>query len=144
METSDIEDFDGEYGFLSNFYMLKHPMIFDGIAFPTSEHAFQAAKCRLSYNRLDVAQASGPGAAKRLGRQIPIRNDWEYIKIPTMRRVLYTKFASDEELAAKLLATGDAYLMEGNNHGDSFWGVFEGKGLNHLGHLLMVVRRNLR
>ncbi len=40
-----INSFTGEHGFLSNF----HPslMEWEGISYPTAEHAFQAAKSRI-------------------------------------------------------------------------------------------------
>ena len=60
-----------------------------------------------------------------------------------MRDVLRLKFA-DEVMAAKLLATGDAELVEGNTWGDRFWGVSGGNGLNWLGRLLMEVRSDLK
>ena len=39
-----------------------------------------------------------------------------------------------------LKATGDAVLVEGNWWRDDFWGVYEGKGQNILGKILMIVR----
>jgi len=50
----------------------------------------------------------------------------------------------DADLRAKLLATGNEELIEGNTWGDTFWGVCDGKGLNKLGQLLMVVRQMYR
>ena len=37
-----IDSFSGEYDFLSNFY--SQEITYDGIKYPTNEHAFQAAK----------------------------------------------------------------------------------------------------
>ena len=48
------------------------------------------------------------------------------------------------ELALALKYTGDAELIEGNNWGDTFWGVCNGVGENHLGKLLMARRAQLR
>lgn len=57
------------------------------------------------------------------------RPDWEDVKVDIMLGLLRQKF-QHPELGAKLLATGDAYLVEGNTWGDTFWGVFNGKGQN--------------
>ena len=37
-----INDFHNEYFFLSNFY--SHPVVFEGVTYPSNEHAYQAAK----------------------------------------------------------------------------------------------------
>ena len=60
-----------------------------------------------------------------------------------MKILLRQKFG-DAWLRAKLLATGDAELIEGNYWHDTFWGMCNGKGENHLGRLLMEVRSELR
>jgi predicted NAD-dependent protein-ADP-ribosyltransferase YbiA (DUF1768 family) len=53
------------------------------------------------------------------------------------------KFSRNPELRVKLLNTGDLQLVEGNYWGDTFWGVCNGKGENHLGKILMRVRKEL-
>jgi predicted NAD-dependent protein-ADP-ribosyltransferase YbiA (DUF1768 family) len=62
-----------------------------------------------------------------------------------MRRILVIKF-QNPELKAKLIATGDAQLVEGNTWGDLFWGVDTtmGVGSNQLGKLLMGIRDGLQ
>uniref|UniRef100_UPI00345E83CD NADAR domain-containing protein n=1 Tax=uncultured Duncaniella sp. TaxID=2768039 RepID=UPI00345E83CD len=47
-------------------------------------------------------------------------------------------------LAEKLIATGDAELVEGNYWHDTVWGVCDGVGENHLGKILMRVREELK
>ena len=60
-----------------------------------------------------------------------------------MYRVLLAKFA-DSSLARRLVGTEDAYLEETNYWRDDFWGVYQGRGENNLGLLLMVVRAELQ
>ena len=132
----DIKGFSGAYRFLSNFYPAK--VVFEGIEYPTSEHAFQAAKT------LDVAQRRAiatltASEAKRVGRKLYLREDWEQIKLVTMELILLDKF-SRQPLKRQLIATGDAFLEETNTWGDIIWGVCRGVGSNHLGKLLMKVR----
>jgi predicted NAD-dependent protein-ADP-ribosyltransferase YbiA (DUF1768 family) len=43
-----------------------------------------------------------------------------------------------------LIDTGDQELIEGNWWGDVIWGVCNGKGENHLGKILMEVRKELK
>lgn len=136
-----IDKFEGQYDFLSNFY--AHPISNGVLTFPTNEHYFQAMKTLNQEERIAIARASTPGQAKRMGREVKLRVDWEDIKLQVMETALRIKF-SDPELAAKLIATGDEELVEGNWWHDTFWGVCEGVGENHLGKLLMKVRADIR
>ena len=135
--------FENEFEFLSNFS--KSEIILDGIIYPTVEHFFQAMKTKDPIQRAEIAAAPTPGKAKRLGRQVQLRSDWEEIKEQVMEDGLRLKFA-DPELKAKLLATGDKYLEEGNTWHDNYWGVCycvncqDIMGKNHLGKLLMKLR----
>jgi ribA/ribD-fused uncharacterized protein len=45
-----------EYGFLSNFYQLSQPLMYKGVAYPTSEHLYQALKF-LGPNASETARA---------------------------------------------------------------------------------------
>ena len=139
MET--IERFDGEYRFLSNF--AAAPIRMRGLTYPTVEHAYQAAKTEDDLKRQVVRAAPTPGAAKMLGRKLDLRPDWDAIRVDVMRACLRVKFAR-EPYRSKLLATGYSILVEGNDWGDRFWGVCDGRGENRLGCLLMDVRSDLR
>lgn len=131
-----INSFSGKYCFLSSFYPTQ--IKYGGI-YPTAEHAFQAAKTLSMNERFKIAQLATPGQAKRAGRKVTLRADWEDIKLQVMEEILLVKFFN-RELAEKLISTGGQMLVEGNNWGDTFWGVCDGKGQNHLGKLLMGVR----
>ena len=135
----DIRGFQGPYRFLSNFY--PSYIDFEGRRYWSSEAAYQAAKSsseevKDNFTRIDARDA------RRLGRRIAIRSDWEEDKLNVMYRVLRAKF-TEEPLRSKLLDTGDSHLEEANYWHDRFWGVYNGKGENHLGRLLMVVRDEL-
>ena len=138
-----IDRFDGEYAFLSNFY--ESPIKDEnGVTYPTVEHYFQAMKTLSPFMRNLIATAPTPGQAKKLGRHVDLRPKWEEVKIDVMRLGLKLKFMSHPELKEKLLATGDAYLEEGNWWKDRYWGVCNGIGENMLGKLLMELRDELR
>jgi len=139
-----IDSFRGEYGFLSNFYPCEMVAEWDqGFAkVHTLEHAFQAAKAVRREDFSAICRAPSPGAAKKLGKTIPIRGDWDAVKLRVMEDLLRQKF-SNPELRKKLLETRGSELVEGNDWGDHFWGVCRGKGENHLGKLLMKIRDSL-
>lgn len=136
-----IESFSGEYEFLSNFY--PAPLVYEGIAYRNSEAAFQAQKCKNAADRLQFKWLS-PGMAKRLGRRVDLRPDWEEIKDAVMYEVCKAKFQQNPRLKDRLLATGDAYLEEGNTWNDTYWGVCRGVGENKLGYILMRLRDEFR
>ena len=135
-----IDQFREKFHWLSNFY--NCPVPFEGLTFSNSEAAFQAAKSLDMKERVKFVDLAA-GQSKRLGRRVELRSDWEEVKIDIMRQVLKSKFTQNPELKAKLIATGDAELIEGNKHRDRYWGVCGGVGQNHLGKLLMEVRAEL-
>lgn len=137
-----IGPFFGEYRWLSNFW--PSPVRYEGLLFPTVEHAYQAAKCLHQEDKIRIQQAKTPVEAKRMGRRVALRPDWEQIKLDIMRSLLRQKFAPDTKLAQQLIATGDTQLVEINTWGDYYWGVCNGKGENHLGRLLMEIREELK
>ncbi|MCY4029667.1 MAG: NADAR family protein [Acidobacteria bacterium] len=136
-----IDRFRGEHVFLSNFH--RAPFPWRGKTWHSSEAAYQAAKSRDEGERECIRAAPSPAAAKRLGRRVDLRSDWEHVKDDVMRAVLDAKFAVPE-LRDALLATGDAELVEGNTWGDVYWGVCGGRGRNQLGRTLMRIRDDIR
>ncbi len=147
-----INSFRDEYYFLSNFYEI--PVTYDGITYKNNEAAFQAQKTcsayqiskgekpysdeRLLFKELNASEA------KKLGRKISLRPDWEKVKIPIMRDIVYAKFTQNPELGEKLINTDDEYLEEGNTWGDRIWGTVNGSGANNLGRILMEIREQLK
>lgn len=136
-----INSFRDEYFFLSNMYPCS--VTFEGQTYPSSESAFQAAKCLDENDRRAFTNLNGY-AAKKKGRRVSLRPDWESVKLDIMFAILQNKFEKPA-LQKMLLATGNAKLVEGNTWNDTFWGVdiASGSGLNNLGVLLMRVREKL-
>lgn len=140
-----ISDFHGENFFLSNFY--EHPFYYNGLQWKTVEHAFQAAKCLRTDEYDKIHAAKTPGEAKRLGRKVSLRPDWDEARNDVMRECLLMKFLTNPELLEKLCATKDALLIEGNTWNDRYWGQVrdaqgQWNGQNMLGKLLMEIRDN--
>ncbi len=138
-----IDKFDNKYAFLSNFYYSPISPWADNIVYPTVEHAFQAMKSLAIEDRELIAKAPSPGKAKFLGRRLNLRPDWREVRINIMYEALNEKF-KDPKLRELLLATGDEKLVEGNYWNDTYWGVCNGIGENHLGKLLMEVRDEIK
>lgn len=134
-----ITQFRDENRFLSNFYYA--PVIYEGIEYKTSENAFQAAKCANPADRQQFANLS-PLDAKRIGKKVALRPDWEDVKFDIMREIVLAKFTQNEDLKIKLMYTKGAYLEEGNTWGDTVWGIDmrTGQGENNLGKILMQIR----
>lgn len=137
-----IGPFFGECRWLSNFW--PSPVRYEGLLFPTVEHAYQAAKCLHKEDKIRIQQAKTTVEAKRMGGRVALRPEWEQIKLDIMRSLLRQKFAPGTKLAQQLIATGDTQLVEINTWGDYYWGVCNGKGENHLGRLLMEIREELK
>lgn len=134
----------GEYGAFSNFS--RHGFELDDHYWPTAEHYFQAQKFEDPAYVERIRQAKTPKEAARLGRSrdYPLRADWETAKDDIMRRAVLAKFEAHADIRARLLATGDAEIVE-NAPGDFYWGCGkDGSGLNRLGQILMEVRTLLR
>jgi len=139
---NEIDSFDGDFRWLSNFWPSN--VTLDAVEYPSVEHAYQAAKTTDATLRKSIANAKTPGLAKKMGKGLAMRSDWNSIKLDVMEHLLRQKFAVGSELSEKLLATGHRRLVEGNFWNDCFWGVCKGKGENHLGQLLMQIRKELQ
>jgi hypothetical protein len=142
MTPDMIDDFRGPYRWLSNYH--EAVVTFEDDDYPSTEHAFQAAKSLDPTWRRLVREAPRPRDAKRLGRTIPLRPDWEAVKDDVMYRVNRDKYTRHADLRARLLDTGRAQLIEGNTWGDRVWGVCDGVGENRLGRILMLIRTELQ
>ena len=134
---------DRRYRWMSNFYGAPFYLDGFGVTFPTVEHAFQFCKTQDREWQDRIRSAKSPGDAKRLGRQCPMRKDWEDVKVGVMTDLVTKKFLQHPDLAKKLLDTGGRSIQE-DSPWDSFWGTGkDGKGKNVMGKILSKVRREL-
>lgn len=136
------------YGVFSNLF--KRAIIFEGVEFPTAEHAYQAGKARKQAVREWILSAPTPSLVAMAAHGLytwDIVPNWSKIKFDRMREVLRAKYTQHEDLRTTLLSTGDARLVEScrtDNPVNRTWGEVNGKGLNMLGVLLMEIRAELR
>jgi ribA/ribD-fused uncharacterized protein len=138
---TEINSFSGKYSFLSNMY--PYYIEFGGLAYPSSENAYQAMKCADQSEHAKFTLVD-PKSSKKLGRKVKMRSGWDLMKIEIMEKVLEVKFAQGNIMSRLLDETGDALLVEGNWWNDTFWGVCKGEGRNELGKLLMKIRSQNR
>lgn len=136
-----INDFRGKYRWLSNFHLCD--IEFEGIIYPSTEHAYQAAKTldieeRKSFLGLTCKEA------KKKGMQVKLRDNWDNIKFDIMYQLNKQKYYKYKELAHLLLDTKDEELVEQNTWNDTFYGVCNGIGQNNLGKILMNIRTELQ
>jgi ribA/ribD-fused uncharacterized protein len=139
-----IGRFSDQFSFLSNFY--DSVLEYEGVKYPTVEHAFQAAKTQDSETRHQIAKMQSPSEAKAAGNRNGILKDfdpigWELRKDKVMEELLRIKF-QNPDLKNLLAQTGNAKLIEGNTWGDTYWGVDleTGEGANKLGVILEGIR----
>lgn len=129
-----IDKFSDEFFFLSNSYPCE--IIYDGKSYKSVEHAYQAAKTTDEFWRKQIRLADTVDQAKRLGKHVPLREDWEKIKLEVMEKLVRQKFVKDMELTFKLAGTGNAELISCNDCDD--------EDENHLGKILMRMREEIQ
>ena len=130
--------FRGDYYFLSNMFPCEVSLDLGGgvLTFGSAEAAFQAMKCP---ERADEFVGLEGVDAKRKGRHVQLREDWEEVKNECMHQVVLAKFSQNPTLMSKLCSVSGE-IVEDNTWGDTYWGVSGGVGLNILGRILMSVR----
>lgn len=140
-----IMGFQDEWRWLSNFW--HSPITVTGFEYDNVESAYQAAKTINIQHRMQFKNMTG-GQAKRAGKNVILRHDWEFVKLEVMELCLRAKFMTHLDLATKLVRTGDREIIEFNTWGDTHWGMIHDKdknlvGENVLGKLLMNIRSDL-
>lgn len=136
-----INKFENEFRFLSNFFPCQ--ILYEGITYPSTEHAYQAAKSIDIGVRNTISKLSSPGQSKAYGRHLNLRPDWDNVKDKIMEDLLRLKF-QNPQFKKMLLATNDEELEEGNTWNDTYWGTCNGIGQNKLGKLLMKIREEIK
>ena len=128
--------FKDEFYFLSNMYPAE--ISYEDMTFTCSESLYQAFKCKSKEEMKQFCTLNGYKAKKK-GRKICLRDNWDDIKIDVMRLVVSLKFNQHPELMEKLKEIDDD-IVEDNDWGDTFWGICNCEGQNNLGKILMEIR----
>lgn len=140
-ESTPITSFEGIHRFLGNQWHM--PVELDGRKYASVEHAFQAARTLDPKARQEIDASTYAVDARKIAANFIERPGWVKMRMDVMRLLLTQKFAKGTKLAERLLATGDADLVWTNHLQDSYWGVSNGVGENHLGRILMDIRSEL-
>lgn len=139
---------DKPYGPFSNLY--RRTVEFEGEAFTTSEHAYQAGKARKPAVRRWLMEAPSPALLAMAAHGLyywDVMPGWSKSKFDRMRAVLRAKFTQHGDLRDLLLSTGEARLVESatvDNEVNRLWGEVGGVGRNMLGVMLMELRGEFR
>ena len=133
---------DEKYGCFSNFFSC--PVEYKGILYPNSECAWQSLKTLDTETRKRFAIYTAAGA-KKMGRRVDLRSDWENVKYDLMVEVCYAKFSQNNILKEILLSTDNEEIIENTTSWhDNIWGNCEcvkcmnKQGQNLLGKALMA------
>ncbi|MBI2888670.1 MAG: NADAR family protein [Candidatus Liptonbacteria bacterium] len=115
-----------------------------GLAFPTSEHAYQWKKYFSAHPEIaeEILAAPSPHAAKDIANKNvgKLPSSWQEERVRVMEEALRAKAAQHEDVREALKRTGKRMIIE-NSPVDSFWGAGpDGKGENMLGKVWMKIR----
>ena len=140
---SPILEFKNEYSFLSLNWIVD--IKYQDLIYPSVQHAYQAAKFpEGSQRRLEIRDATTPGKAKRIGSRVSgVNPNWSNLKLTVMMDLLREKF-KNKECRDLLLSTRGRRLVAGSYERNTYWGIYKGKGSNHLGNLLMLEREEIQ
>ena len=110
--------FKDEFKFLSNMQFCT--VFCYGVMYHSVENAYQASKCANKEDRKKF-QHHDPYKAKKDGRRIQMRPDFNSKRLEFMEALLRRKFSDkNSHLKQKLIETGDLELVEVNHWGDTF------------------------
>lgn len=129
-QTKRLKDslaFRGKDCYLSNFYPCK--LMIDGELYVSVEQYYQCIKsqCCEDYDRTDkIMCTDDPLQAKIVGDSCEEKREWLQNKVYTMFKGMFYKFAQNEHLAYKLMATEGLDLYEATT--DNLFGA--GIGIN--------------
>ena len=136
----------------SNFYV--RPFVFDGATWHSVEQCYQAYKFadprdrerirRIEPEPREMDNAYGLRVWSEGQRRARMRPDWDATKVEIMLRAVRARYAQNADLAADLVATGDAELFGGPS---TSWKGHDGREWNWSdwnGRIQMLVREELR
>ncbi len=136
--------YEGPFYMFSNFSSFA--VLWRGVVWMTSEHAYQAAKFEGTQLWDQIAGALSAHEAFKLARKhdgtkVP---NWNEIKLGVMEEIIRAKLEQHSYIQRKLLETDDLLIIE-DSPVDSFWGRGPNwRGDNHLGKIWMKLREELK
>lgn len=132
---------------LSNFYMCE--VVYNGLLYKNSEAAFQAQKTLNNNIRIEFSKISSPSEAKKLGRTVQLRKDWEEVKYNEMCKIVAAKVSRNPRVKAVLMRTKGTIIEDTTGWHDNIWGACycdkcrSKQHLNLLGKALTNLRESI-
>lgn len=139
-----ITDFRAQYEFLSNNFI--SPVFYEGILYPSVTHAFHAARSNDITTRKAIVNAENFESVLRIATRIEDHESWPNVKLQIMEKLIRDKFRRSSELLKKLQATGNREIVNTyyeETKSNLFWGSVDSKGQNHIGRILMTIRKDI-
>lgn len=144
MEQDKALFWGGGWNCFSNFS--SYQVMYKGKLWPTSEHAYQAAKFSDEKLQEKIRNAKSAYDAFILGgenKELRAKN-WNEVKVSIMEEIVREKLKQNPHILMKLLETGDMEIIEASPV-DAFWGWGPNKdGENALGKIWMKLREEIK
>lgn len=134
----------GELGYLATYS--NHGFWVNKKYYKTSEHYYQSQKFTDIKIINKIIKCKTPKEASNIGRDRTnkLRKNWKLIKCDVMYDAVMYKFLSHPILAKKLIATGNAEIVE-ETVKENYWGCgIKKDGRNNYGKILCMVREKLK
>jgi len=133
--------FKGKYAFLSNMSLFPYPIEIDGLMWNNSECYYQAQKTT-DKELIRSASEMNPYECKKVSKSWELRKEYNNeFRLKVMRKIIDIKF-NIPYFRDQLLKV-DVPIIEENSWGDTFFGMCNGKGSNHLGKIIEDKKREL-
>jgi len=117
---------DGERPQCTNNFDNRKAFQFEGQEWKCVEAAFQAMKYRSKEKREQIRALNDGFAAAGAGQErLPIRPDWDAVRIHIMYRASRVRYHQHPELQKELLKTGDKEIK--HNDANGFWAEWNAK-----------------
>mgnify|MGYP002851785871 CR=1 FL=1 len=135
------------FGVFSNF--TESQLTYEGVSYTNPEAMFQSMKLLNKEQRKQFSSLS-PATAKKMGRSVSLRDDWEEVKYDCMLQTVLARCEQEVNFSETLKHTGDSFIFEDTTgwH-DNEWGCCScdkcsgKKSKNMLGLALMDARARL-
>ena len=82
-----------------------------GIAYPSVEHAFQAAKVSDAFLKHNISKIESLSEVTELLKDVPVRPNWEEVKYATLEQLMNLKFEASRKCKDVLVSTGARRLV---------------------------------
>eukprot|EP00759_Apiculatamorpha_spiralis_P022207 PhF_6_TR26543/c0_g1_i1/m.38367/K09935/K09935; uncharacterized protein len=145
MEIRFHEASEFPYGNLS--IMSPHPVVVRRVAYQSVYHYFLCMKYKNSPSicemiRRAVSQWELDRIVRKAEQESAMDPEWERVMLDIMLLGNYYKFKQNSDACTLLIQTGNKTIT--NHCADTFWGDGgDGTGRNHMGTILMSVRRRI-